>query len=128
MAEHNYVGKIGEGLAREYLEKHGYKIIEQNYRTKYAEIDLVAQKTEGFLGLGKSKLVFVEVRTKVGENFGSPEDTINKAKLWKVLQNAKTYSAFKNWQGSARIDAVCIVLNQDFSVNRLTHHENIISG
>ena len=72
-------------------------------------------------------LVFVEVRTKVGEKFGSPEDTINKAKLWKVLQNAKSYTAFKKWQGPCRIDAICIVLKPDFSVVRLTHHENIVS-
>jgi len=122
------VGKIGEDLAREYLEKEGYKILEQNYKTKYAEIDLIAEKPEGILGLGKSKLIFVEVRTKVGENFGTPEDTINRAKLWKVLQNAKSYSAFKRWQGSSRIDAICIVLKPDFSVLRLTHHENIIAG
>ncbi len=125
MAEHNFVGKIGEDLARSYLEENGYKILEQNYKTKYAEIDLVAEKSLGFLK-GK-KLVFVEVRTKVGERFGSPEDTINKAKLHKVLWNAKTYSAFKNWDGPARIDAVCIVLEKDMSVNRLTHHENIVS-
>lgn len=121
------MGKIGEDLAREYLEKKGYKILEQNYRTKYAEIDLVCEKPAGFFGLGQSSLVFVEVRTKIGENWGSPEDTLNKQKLWKVLQNAKSYSAFKKWQGPARIDAVCIVLNRDFSVLRLTHHENIIS-
>ncbi|MCX6720996.1 MAG: YraN family protein [Candidatus Staskawiczbacteria bacterium] len=125
MSLHNEVGKIGEDLAREYLEKEGYKILEQNYKTKYAEIDLVAEKSAGFLG--KSSLVFVEVRTKVGENFGSPEDTINKAKLQKVLWNAKTYSAFKKWSGPARIDAICIVLKNDFSVSRLTHHENIVS-
>jgi putative endonuclease len=126
MSQHNEVGKIGEDLAREYLEKNGYKILEQNHRTKYAEIDLVVEKAEGFLG--KKRLVFVEVRTKIGENFGSPEDTINRQKLWKVLQNAKSYSAFKKWDGPARIDAVCIVLRPDFSVSRLTHHENIISG
>ena len=125
MAQHNEIGKIGEDLARDYLIKEGYKIVEQNYRTKYAEIDLVAQKSLGFLK--PSKLVFVEVRTKVGENFGSPEDTINKAKLWKVLQNAKSYTAFKRWDGPCQIDAVCIVLRPDFSVSRLTHHENIIS-
>lgn len=122
MAEHNKIGIIGEKLAREYLEKKGYKILEQNYKTRYAEIDLVAEK-----GFFNKQLVFVEVRTKVGEQWGSPEDTLNKNKLWKVLQNAKSYSAFKNWQGPARIDAVCIVLNKDFSVNRLTHHENIVS-
>lgn len=120
------MGKIGEDLARHYLEKEGYKILEQNYRTKYAEIDLVAQKAGGFLK--QSTLVFVEVRTKVGENFGSPEDTINKAKLWKVLQNSKSYTALKKWGGPCQIDAVCIVLKPDFSVLRLTHHENIIAG
>jgi putative endonuclease len=125
MAEHNNVGKIGENMAKDYLEKQGYKILEQNYKTKYAEIDLVAEKTNGFLG--KPSLIFVEVRTKIGENFGSPEDTINKQKLWKVLQNAKSYTAFKQWQGPCRIDAICIVLNRDYTVLRLTHHENVTS-
>jgi Holliday junction resolvase-like predicted endonuclease len=67
------------------------------------------------------------VRTKIGESFGSPEDTINKIKLQKVLHNSENYLGFKKWQGSARIDAICIVLKPDFSVDRLTHHENIIS-
>lgn len=125
MSQHNEVGKLGEDLARKFLEEKGYKILEQNYKTKFAEIDLVCEKSEGFLK--QNKLVFVEVRTKIGENFGTPEDTINKAKLWKVLQNAKFYSAFKGWQGPERIDAICIVLNPDFSVKRLTHHENIVS-
>jgi len=119
MSQHNEVGKIGENLAKEFLEEQGYKIIEQNYKTKYAEIDLVATKNRA--------LVFVEVRTKIGENFGTPEDTINKQKLWKVLRNSKSYLAFKNWQGSARIDAICIVLRPDYTVSRLTHHENIIN-
>jgi len=125
MAEHNKVGQIGEQLAKKFLEENGYKILEQNYRTRFAEIDLIAEKSEGFFG--ENKLVFIEVRTKVGENFGSPEDTINRKKLFKVLWNAKSYTAFKKWNGSCRIDAVCIVLNRDMSVNRLTHHENIIS-
>ena len=86
MAEHNEVGKIGENLAREYLVKEGYKIIEQNYKTKYAEIDLIAEKSAGgkFLGFGPKTLVFVEVRTKVGENFGTPEDTLNYKKKNKI--------------------------------------------
>ncbi len=119
MSQHNEVGKIGEDLAKKFLEGKGYKILEQNYRTRFAEIDLVAEKS--------GKLVFVEVRTKIGENFGTPEDTINKAKLRKVLWNAKNYIGFKNWQGSCRVDAVCIVLNQNFSVARLTHYENIVN-
>ena len=118
MAQHNKVGQIGEQFAREFLEEKGYKILEQNYRTRFAEIDLV---------VSKNALVFVEVRTKVGENFGSPEDTLNRQKLWKVLQNAKSYAGFKKWNGPCRIDAVCIVLNPNLSMQRLTHHKNIVS-
>ena len=134
-------------MARKYLEEKGYKILEQNYKTRFAEIDLVTEKHESLSWKNmfsnskekigdrksenkkenKSKLVFVEVRTKIGEQFGSPEETLDRKKLWKVLQNAKSYSAFKRWQGEEQIDAICIVLNPNFSVSRLTHHENIIS-
>jgi hypothetical protein len=52
------------------------------------------------------------------------------------LQNAKSYAGFKKWTGPCQIDAVCIVLKPlrpgsgqaDFSVSRLTHHENVIGG
>lgn len=118
MSQHNEVGKIGEDFAKKFLEDKGYKIIEQNYKTKYAEIDLICQL--------KKELVFVEVRTKIGENFGTPEDTINNQKKRKILQNAKAYSAFKNWQGPEKIDAICIVLKPDFTILRLNHYENII--
>lgn len=125
MAGHNDVGRMGEELAKRHLEEKGYKIIERNYKTRWAEIDLVAEQKEGLFG--KPKLVFVEVRTKIGERFGSPEDTLNRAKLQKVLWNSNTYAAFQRWQGASRIDAICIVLHPDLSVQRLTHHENIIN-
>ncbi|MDP2741753.1 MAG: YraN family protein [bacterium] len=127
MSKHNEVGKIGEGLAKEFLEKQGYEIIEQNYRTKYAEIDLIVKK-------GKD-LVFVEVRTKIGENFGTPEETINKKKMKKLWGNAIAYASIKKWDGSSRIDAICIVLKPlgrsptgeaNYSIERLNHYESII--
>lgn len=111
------IGKIGENIAKEYLEEKGYKIIEQNYKTKYAEIDLVAKQ--------KNELVFVEVRTKIGDIFGTPEETINKRKLRKLWGNATAYAARTKWKGSSRIDAVCIVLKKDYSVEHLNHYENI---
>jgi putative endonuclease len=116
-ASHLEVGKKGEDIARRFLEKQGYKIIEQNYRTKYAEIDLVAKKG--------NDLVFIEVRTKIGENFGTPEETINYDKKRKLLRNALAYVSRKKWKGPYRIDAICIVLKSDYSVERLNHYENI---
>ncbi len=118
MSNNLRTGQIGENIAKEYLEKNGYKVIEQNYKTKYGEIDLVAKKG--------NELVFVEVRTKKGENFGTPEETINKKKLRKLWGNAKAYAARKKWQGSYRIDAVCLVLKYDNATERINHYENIV--
>lgn len=103
-------GKLGEEIARHYLESKGYKIVEQNYRTKFGEIDLLAR-------IG-SDLVLVEVRTKRGEMFGRPEESLNKKKLRKLWLNAKI-------KGATRVDAVCIVLKSDNTVERLEHYQNI---
>ena len=111
-------GKMGEEIARRYLEKNGYKIIDQNYKTKYAEIDLIAKK--------KGEIIFIEVRTKKEVNFGTPEETINKRKLRKLRGNAKAYVAWKKWQGYYRIDAVCVVLKPNGEIDRLNHYQNIV--
>lgn len=118
MKEHNLqTGKLGEEIAKNFLEKKGYKILEQNYKTKYAEIDLIAQQ-------GK-ELVFGEVRTKKGEMFGTPEESINRKKMVKLRKNALAYVARKGWKGAYRIDAICLVLKPDNTLERIEHYENI---
>jgi len=111
-------GKLGEEIAKDYLEKNGYVILEQNYETKYAEIDLITKH--------KNELVFVEVRTKKGDLFGTPEESLDKRKMRKLWFNAQGYVNRIKWSGSYRIDAVCIVLKLDNTVERLEHYENII--
>jgi len=111
------VGKLGENIAREYLKNKGYNIIEQNYRTKYAEIDLVAKKD--------NILAFIEVRTKTGEQFGTPEETINMDKKRRLKMNSMAYVARKKWKGLYQIDAICIVLNPNQELERLNHYKNI---
>jgi putative endonuclease len=115
---HNETGQIGEELAKKYLEEKGYKIIEKDFKTKYAEVDLV--------GIKDNKLIIFEVRTKRGEMFGSPEETLNKKKLQKVLLGARILAAAKKWQGLIRIDAVCLVLKLNGDILRINHYENII--
>lgn len=118
----NYqTGKIGEDLARQYLIKKDYQIVESNFHTRFGEIDLIATKDK--------KLVFVEVKSKIGEDFGSPEEMVNRTKLSQIQKTAEYF--LQNHQPLAavnphyRIDAVCIVLNPDQSVNRISHWENI---
>ena len=111
------IWKIGESLAKKYLEDKGYEIIEQNYRTRYSEIDLIAKKD--------NVLVFVEVRTKKSNAFVSPEESINQKKLKKLYWNADSYVALKKWKGPCRVDAVCIVLGKDDGVEKLEHYRDI---
>jgi len=111
------IGKLGENIARRYLEDKGIKILDQNYRTKYGEIDLV--------GKIKNELIFIEVRTKTKEDFGRPEETLKKKKVAKLKKNALAYSLKVNWQGPIRLDAVCIVLNEKKELIRIDHYENI---
>ncbi|MBI2577747.1 MAG: YraN family protein [Candidatus Wildermuthbacteria bacterium] len=115
--KHNDTGKLGEDIAKQYLAKKGYKIIERNWRTRYNEIDLVVENKEW--------CVIVEVRTKIGERFGTPEETLDYNKTQKLLRNAKAYAAMKRVKKPYRIDAVCVVLNIDDTLSRITHYENV---
>ncbi len=56
MAEHNELGKKGENLAVEFLQKEGYKILDRNWTFQKAEIDIIAQKDE--------ILAVIEVKTR----------------------------------------------------------------
>ena len=113
-------GQMGEEIAKKYLKKKGYKILEQNVKTKFGEIDLVTKY--------KKELVIVEVRTKIGDMYGSPEDSLTKKKLEKLKQNAISYVVRKGWKGDYRVDAVCIVLalSKHKVSERVEHYENII--
>ena len=73
-------GILGEKLAKDFLERRGYRIVETNYRYPGDEIDIVAKH--------KDYLVFIEVRTKKSLEFGSPEESITLAK--KVRMKATT--------------------------------------
>lgn len=110
-------GKLGEEIARRYLENKRFEILSQNYRTRYGEIDLVAKD--------KNELVFIEVRTKTKENFGTPEETLNRKKIAKLRKNALAYTAKIGWQGPIRLDALCLILDQNNQPSRIDHYQNI---
>ena len=57
-------GRRGEDAACAYLLRHGYSIVERNYRCRRGEIDIIAVKDGG--------AVFVEVKTRRSLKFGTP--------------------------------------------------------
>jgi putative endonuclease len=118
----NYqTGKFGEDLAKQYLIKNGYKILTSNFRNRVGEIDIIASKNNA--------LIFVEVKLKIGEETGQPEEMINSKKISQIQKMAEIFlqnnsslaQKFPLW----RIDAICIVLNPDGSSKRITHWKNI---
>lgn len=116
MKQLNFVtGKHGEDVAVELLKNKGYAVLERNWRNKFGEIDIITQKD--------GVLVFVEVKTKIGELFGLPEEMVGKGKLQKVRNMATVYMNGK--ETPCRIDVVAVVLTNDNAVTRLTHYENV---
>ena len=100
---------MGEKKACEYLKKLGFKIIDRNYRKGYGEIDIVAieeTKNDGKV------LVFVEVKTRTSNQFGSPLEGITYWKLKSLIKMAQFYKlTHHNLPESLRIDAVSVTLN-----------------
>jgi putative endonuclease len=108
-------GRTGEAIAAEHLIKKGFTILERNFSNKFGEIDIIARD--------KNVLIFVEVKTKIGVDFGSPEEMISPGKLNRIRSMATMY--MKGELVPCRIDMVAIVLGQNNEVVRLTHYENV---
>lgn len=99
---------LGENKACEYLKKLGFKIIERNYRKTYGEIDIVALDPTPASG---QVLVFVEVKTRTSNQFGTPLESITYWKLKSLLKTAQYYKmTHRNLPESLRIDAVSVVI------------------
>lgn len=114
-------GALGEKLARDYLEKHGYRIVETNYRCPEGEIDIVAQHQD--------TLVFIEVRTKKSLEFGSPEESITPTKMKKLRTLADCYGqAHNNLPDAWRIDVMAIELDDRGDLLRIEQIENAVGG
>lgn len=109
------VGFLGEDLAADALEKKGYKILKRNFQNRFGEIDIIARD--------RSILVFVEVKTKKGVDFGMPEEMINASKLRRVQKMAEVYMNGKNLP--CRIDVLAITLSPQNQLLSLNHYENV---
>lgn len=101
MAEHNELGRHGELLAKQYLEKLGYRILECNWVYGRAEIDLIA--------FFEGQLIFVEVKTRKSISHGAPEDFVNWKKEKQMEFASSVYIESVNHQGEIRFDIVAIV-------------------
>lgn len=66
-----------------FLKGNNYKILEKNYFYKHCEIDIIAEKEE--------EIIFVEVKTRTNNKFGSPRDSVNFYKKKNIKMAAKYF-------------------------------------
>ena len=94
------LGQWGEAEAVRYLEERGCRAVASNWRCPAGEVDIVV--------LDGSCLAFVEVRTRRGETFGKPEESITPRKLARMAAVAASYVYEQGWSGDWRLDVLAI--------------------
>lgn len=100
------VGSHGEFIAINYLKNIGYEIIENNFRSRVGEIDIIA-KDGGYI-------IFIEVKSRYGKLFGAPSESVTYNKQLKLYKTAQYYIMKKNLHNNYfRFDVVEILFTSD---------------
>jgi len=113
------VGKIGEEMALSYLKEKGYQLLEKNFYCRWGEIDLIFKKED--------KIIFVEVKTRVGDKKGKPYEAVNFYKIKDLKRAINFYLLTKNYfQYKLSLEIVSVVLNSDLSLKEIKHFSEFI--
>jgi putative endonuclease len=100
------LGKTGEDLACDELLRRGYAILARRFRTRCGELDIVA--------VDGDTLVFVEVKTRHHERFGTPAEAVTRRKQCKVSAMAGEYLAREHvGDCRCRFDVVSVFMPAD---------------
>lgn len=115
------LGEWGERQAEQHLLDAGYRIVARNWRAAVGELDLIAEK--------ERTLVFVEVKARSTDRYGSPEEALTRRKrrrlqraAWRYLEETDQLRA--DW----RLDVIALVRGSDGEVARLDHFENALEA
>lgn len=104
------VGKGGEEVACQFLERRGYHVIERNYRRKWGEIDIIAEKG-GVVRFVEVKAVSREKMPDVSREMDyRPEELVHHSKLRKVARTAALYMEEKRDNREYQIDVVGVIM------------------
>ncbi len=112
------IGDYGEDLAEDFLKKKKYKILGRNLRTRFGEIDVLAEKNK--------KIIICEVKTRSGNNqYGRPEDAVDYFKQQKLIKMAHWLAAERQYANRVfQIDVIAISIGLGAPV--IVHLENVV--
>lgn len=105
------LGRAGEIKAAEFLKKKGYEITDKNFKTRIGEIDVIAKDGE--------YVVFVEVKTRTDDSYGTPSEAVDNKKQEKYRLVAAEYLQKKRLSDAAcRFDVI------EIENGKINHIEN----
>lgn len=126
MAEHNKIGKIGENIAKTFLMKQGFTVIEQNYRILQGEIDIIAKK-DNILRFVEVKSIKVRDCANIHALVIRPEDNLTFSKWSKILIAVEVYRNNRNVPRETlyQIDLACVYIDTEKKQGRVKLIQNI---
>jgi putative endonuclease len=117
LADRELLGRWGERRCEKFLKSKGLRKLARNFSCKAGEIDLVMVDADG-------SIVFVEVRTRTDEIFGTAESSVTTAKRAKLARTARYFLATHNIENRPfRFDVVTIILGQK-GRPQINHYES----
>lgn len=112
MAESHQTGKKGEEIAVSYLTENGYDVMHTNWQSNHQEVDIISRQND--------LLVFVEVKARRSEAYGSPEVFVTRTKQKMLIKAANHYLAKHHCDMEVRFDIISIVFKGTaFTLNHI---------
>lgn len=99
------LGAAGEKAAADLLRSRGYQVVGAGFLARRGEIDLVCVR--------RGVLVMIEVKTRTGDEFGSPLDAVGPRKRRALMSAAAEYRALAEWRGPIRYAVVCVTVRSN---------------
>ena len=118
--QNKYKGNIGESIAENYLLEKGYDILETNYKNKIGEIDIIAKD--------QNRIVFVEVKTRTTEEYGTPAEAVSFYKQQHMMKSARYYLARHGGECECRFDVIEVRLASKgwLKIAKINHLKNVL--
>jgi len=113
------IGAFGENIAKNYLKKHGYIIVDSNVKLGNPEIDIISKY--------KKELIFIEVKTRTTTSLGLAEEALKSSQI-KTLKRAILLYCSKNKLklANSRLDFIAIDINKETKIVKIKHFKDII--
>ncbi len=108
------IGNYCEDLAKEYLKKNNYYILDCNFRNFLGELDIIC--------LQDKLLIIVEVKGRYNYDYGLPKESINLSKQKSIIKVTNSYIYYKKLMNiNIRFDVIEVYLNSENTIFKINH-------